>query len=154
MTDERETLALTPRAAARIAAVQALYQLSMSENKIEDVLAEFVADHLNTIADKPADKDLFTKITKGVDKTQSELDSLIEDHLADGWDLSRLNIVSLNILRAATYELLFCQDVPGAVVINEYVNVAHSFLDKNDAKFINGVVDKINQQVREADAAS
>jgi N utilization substance protein B len=140
------------RSAARLAAVQALYQMDMESIGIARLLTEFHAHRLGAeIEDAQyaeADVDFFDDVVSGVDARRAEIDALIEANLGELWKLARLDKTMLQILRAGTYELLARADVPTGAVIDEYVDVAHAFFDKKDAKFANGLLDAVAKAVR------
>ena len=140
------------RSAARLAAVQALYQLDMEKPALTRLLDEFHQHRLGAeIEDDQyaaADTAFFDDVVKGVDARREEIDRLIAERLAEGWSLSRLDRTMLQILRAATYELLARRDVPTGTVIGEYLDVAHAFFDTRDARFANGVLDAVAKAVR------
>lgn len=140
------------RAAARLAAVQALYQREMEKTPIARLLNEFHQHRLGReIEDAQyieAEVDFFDDVVRGVDARQEEIDARLTERLAQGWSLSRLDKTMLQILRAGTYELLARPDVPTASAISEYVDVAHAFFDAREAKFVNGVLDAIAKAVR------
>jgi N utilization substance protein B len=140
------------RSAARLAAVQALYQLDMERPALTALLHEFHQHRLGAeIEDAQyaqADVDLFNDIVKGVDARREEIDALITARLAKGWSLARLDRTMLQILRAGAYELLARPDVPKGAAISEYVEVAHAFFEPREAKFANGVLDAVARDVR------
>jgi N utilization substance protein B len=140
------------RAAARLAAVQALYQRHMENTPLARLLDEFHQHRLGeTIEDVEyleADIDLFNDVVRGVAARDEEIDTLLQDRLAEGWSLTRLDRTLLQILRAGTYELLARPDVPTGTAISEYVDVAHAFFDEREAKFVNGVLDAVAKTVR------
>jgi len=140
------------RAAARLAAVQALYQREMEKTPIARLLNEFHQHRLGReIEDAQyieAEVDFFDDVVRGVDARQQEIDARLTERLAQGWSLSRLDKTMLQILRAGTYELLARPDVPTASAISEYVDVAHAFFDAREAKFVNGVLDAVAKAVR------
>jgi N utilization substance protein B len=142
------------RSAARLAAVQALYQLDMEQTPLPKLLHEFHQHRLGaTIEDvtyHPAERAFFDAIVQGVDARREEIDGLIAGRLAKGWTLERLDKPMRQILRAGAYELLARVDVPTASVISEYVDVAHAFYDKREAGFVNGLLDAIAKVVRSA----
>ena len=142
------------RAAARLAAVQALYQHEMEATPLVQLLHEFHQHRLGaTIEDAEyaeADVDFFDDVVKGTLARRMEIDSLITTKLASGWSLERLDKPMKAILRCGTYELLARADVPVATVITEYVDVAHAFYDKREAGFVNGLLDAIGKDVRAA----
>jgi len=140
------------RSAARLAAVQALYQHEMEATTIPKLLHEFHQHRLGAeIEDDQyaeADVDFFNDIVQGAAARLDEIDGLIAGKLAKGWSLARLDRTMLQILRAGTYELLARADVTVATVINEYLDVAHAFFDAREAKFVNGVLDALAKDVR------
>ena len=141
-----------PRSAARLAAVQALYQHTMEATPIPQLLHEFHMHRLGAeIEDdqyEDADVDFFDDVVQGTTARLAEIDALIEDKLAAGWSLTRLDRTLHQILRAGTYELLARRDVPVGSVINEYLDVAHAFFDSKDTRFANGLLDAIAKDVR------
>lgn len=140
------------RAAARLVAVQALYQHEMEGTAVPVLLHEFHNHRIGaTIEDveyAEADTDFFDDIVKGVTDRAGEIDLLIEGKLAAGWSLARLDKPMKAILRAGTYELLARRDVPVGAVISEYVDVAHAFYERRESGFVNGVLDGIAKTVR------
>ena len=142
-----------PRSAARLAAVQALYQLEMSEDpKPAVVISEYEEHRLGQEIEGDqyvgADTGLFGDVVQGTSQRCSELDEKISGYLTDDWTLERIEAISRAILRAGAYELVARPDVPTAVIINEYIDVAHAFFDRPEASFINGVLDKLAKAVR------
>ncbi len=140
------------RSAARLAAVQALYQLEMEGTPLAKLLHEFHEHRLGaTIEDETyaeAEVAFFDDIVSGADARRAEIDALIAARLAEGWSLERLDRPMRAILRAGTYELVARPDVPAATVINEYLDVAHAFYDKRETGFVNGLLDAIAKGVR------
>lgn len=140
------------RSAARLAAVQALYQRHMESTALVRLLNEFHQHRLGQeIEDEQyadADVDFFDDVVTGVDARCDEIDVLVQGRLAQGWTLKRLDKTMLQILRAGTYELVARPDVPAAAVISEYVDVAHAFFDEREAKFVNGMLDAMAKAVR------
>ncbi len=140
------------RSAARLAAVQALYQFHMEKTATARLLDEFHLHRLGrdiedeTLAD--AEVAFFDDVVSGTIARLEEVDGLIQSRLADGWTLKRLDKTQLQILRCGTYELLARKDVPIGSVISEYVDVAHAFFDPPEAKFVNGVLDGVAKAVR------
>ncbi len=156
MTGEpAETLPLAPRTAARVAAVQALYQMDLAATDLNDVLAEFEAYRFGAKADDPtladADRDFFRSLVRGVVRRQREVDPMVDRQLAEGWRLTRIDSILRAILRVATLELLERTDVPARVVITEYVNTAHAFLGGDEPRVVNGVLDKLARRLRAAE---
>ena len=140
------------RSAARLAAVQALYQHDMEGTPIPRLLREFHDHRLGaTIEDAQyhdAERDFFDDIVIGADARREEIDALISGRLAEGWTLERLDRPMRAILRAGAYELVARPDVPIASVISEYVDVAHAFFDKRESGFVNGLLDAIAKATR------
>jgi N utilization substance protein B len=140
------------RSAARLAAVQALYQHEMERTPIPALLHEFHHHRIGaTIEDveyADAEIDFFDDLVKGVDARRAEIDGLIAAKLAQGWTLERLDKPMRQILRAGAYELLARPDVAVGSVISEYVDVAHAFYDKRETSFVNGLLDAVAKEVR------
>jgi N utilization substance protein B len=140
------------RSAARLAAVQALYQHEMEKTPIPALLHEFHHHRIGaTIEDveyADAEIDFFDDLVKGVEARRAEIDRLIAAKLAQAWSLERLDKPMRQILRAGTYELLARADVPTGSVISEYLDVAHAFYDKREAGFVNGLLDAVAKAVR------
>ena len=140
------------RSAARLAAVQALYQLEMESTALAMLLDEFHQHRLGAEieGDQYADAEVafFDDVVKGTSARRDEIDELLSSKLAAGWKLERLDKTMLQVLRAGTWELLARADVPTATVITEYVDVAHAFFESREAKFVNGVLDSVAKVVR------
>ena len=140
------------RAAARLAAVQALYQHDMEATRLASLLDEFHRHRLGATIEEAqyaeAETAFFDDIVKGVLARRDEIDELLSGKLADGWKLERLDKTMLQILRCGTYELIARADVPTGTVINEYLDVAHAFFDAREAKFVNGMLDAVAKAVR------
>jgi len=140
------------RSAARLAAVQALYQHAMEATPTAQLLHEFHQHRLGAeIEDaqySQADIAFFDDVVGGALARREEIDALIAARLATGWTLERLDKTLHQILRAGTYELLARRDVPVGSVINEYLDVAHAFFDAKDTRFANGLLDAIARDVR------
>ncbi|WP_324262896.1 transcription antitermination factor NusB [Altererythrobacter sp. H2] len=140
------------RAAARLAAVQALYQHHMEQTVVVRLLDEF---HQHRIGqeiegDEYADADVafFDDLVRGTIARRDEIDGVVASKLADGWTVARLDKTMLQILRAGAYELMARADVPTGSAISEYVDVAKAFFDDREAKFVNGVLDAVAKEVR------
>lgn len=140
------------RSAARLAAVQALYQQDMEDIPLARLLNEFHQHRLGAEIDDlqfaDADVHFFDDVVAGVDARREEIDGLLAARLAQGWQLSRLDKTMLQILRAGTYELIARADIPTATAISEYLDVAHAFFDKREARFVNGVLDAVAKDAR------
>ena len=140
------------RSAARLAAVQALYQHEMERTAKARLLDEFHQHRLGReIEDEQyaeADVAFFDDLVTGALARREEIDALLSERLAEGWSLPRLDKTMLQILRAGTYELLAQSDIPVGTAISEYVDVAHAFFEEREAKFVNGVLDAVAKAVR------
>lgn len=140
------------RSAARLAAVQAMYQQQMEGTAVAKLLNEFHQHRLGQEVDDEqyavAEVDFFDDIVAGVDARRAEIDEHISGKLADGWTIARLDKTMLQILRCGSYELMARADVPTGAVINEYVDVAKAFFDDREAKFVNGILDAIGKEAR------
>lgn len=140
------------RAAARLSAVQALYQHEMEGTAIPSLLHEFHAHRIGaTIEDveyAEADVDFFDDLVRGAHARREEIDRLITGKLSAGWSLERLDKPMKAILRAGTFELLARADVPTGAAISEYVDVAKAFYEQREAGFVNGLLDAIAKDVR------
>jgi transcription antitermination protein NusB len=140
------------RSAARLAAVQALYQQEMEGTTLPRLLDEFHQHRLGaTIEDVEyvdAEVDFFDDLVRGVDARRDEIDARIAPRLGRGWTLARLDRPLRAIVRAATYELMARADVPTPSVISEYVDVADAFYDKRETGFVNGLLDAVAKDVR------
>lgn len=149
---DHKTRRAVPLSAARLAAVQALYQMEMAGTDSERVILEFVEHRLGDDIDEAefhhADPALFRQLVEGTVAQQTRIDPLLNDCLSEGWRLGRIDSILRATLRAAAYELLECSDVPAKVVITEYVDVAHAFLDGDDPKVVNGVLDRLARLLR------
>ena len=140
------------RSAARLAAVQALYQQEMEGTPLAPLLHEFHHHRLGATIDDvdyaEAEVDFFDDVVAGVDARRDELDALIAGKLADGWSLARLDRPMKAILRAGAYELAARADVPTASVISEYIDVAKAFYDARETGFVNGLLDALAKELR------
>ncbi|MCC7266041.1 MAG: transcription antitermination factor NusB [Caulobacteraceae bacterium] len=140
------------RSVARLAAVQALYQMEVGQSGVEAVIREFTEHRFDrdieghTLAE--ADEGFFAELLRGVVQGQAEIDKAIVKRLAEGWKLERLDSTARAILRAGTWELTERADVPLEVVIDEYVELAKSFFEGAEPGFINGALDRIARDVR------
>lgn len=138
------------RGAARLAAVQALYQMDVGRQTLEDTLAQFSAHHLGREIEGeqylPADADFFRQIVSGVIRNQLDIDPTVANALEKGWPVARIDATLRAILRAATFELLRRKDIPSGVVITEYVDIAKAFYEDDASGLVNGVLDAIAKQ--------
>lgn len=140
------------RSAARLAAVQALYQRHMEATPTARLLDEFhqhrLGREIEDVHYAAADTAFFDDLVTGAIARDEEIDAVLTAKLAEGWTLARLDKTLLQILRAGTYELIARADVPVGTAISEYVDVAHAFFDAREAKFVNGVLDAVARAVR------
>jgi len=142
------------RSVARLAAVQALYQMEVSSAGVEAVIREFseqrfdrsVEEDNDTLA--AADETFFAELVRGVVASQRDVDAAVTKRLATGWRLERLDATVRAILRAGAFELAHRADVPTEVVIDEYVELAKSFFEGPEPGFVNGALDGVAQDVR------
>lgn len=140
------------RGAARLAAVQALYQMDVAGSGILEVVAEFENHRLGREVDGQqyleADAQWFRAVASGVVDQQRKIDPIIHAALTDDWPLSRLDSTLRAIMRAGTWELIAKKDVPIAVIVNEYVDIAKAFFDGEEPKMVNAVLDRIAKKER------
>ena len=138
---------------ARLGAVQALYQMEVSEIGDEAVILEFEEHRFGQSPDGvktiQADRRHFERIVRGVIVRQSEIDREVNAVLKAGWSLDRLDATVRAIMRAGTFELLACDDIPPRVILNEYIEIAHAFFSGDEPGFINGVLDQIARRSRD-----
>ena len=133
----------TARSAARLGAVQALYQQQMESTPTAKLLNEFHQHRLGKVIE---DEDYADADVDFFEARREEIDELLTARLASGWTLARLDKTMLQILRAGSYELLARADVPKAAAISEYVDVAKAFFDDREAKFVNGILDAVAKE--------
>ncbi|HUC66571.1 MAG TPA: transcription antitermination factor NusB [Stellaceae bacterium] len=145
------------RSVARLAAVQALYQIDLSGAPPETVIAEFLKHRLGREIDGEqygeADPALFADIVRGTIGRQADLDRAIAAVLTPDWPLERLETVLRAVLRAGAFELMARSDVPAPVAISEYLDIAHAFFSGKEPGLVNGVLDKLAHRLRPADDA-
>lgn len=143
---------IQPRSVARLAAVQALYQMEVSGVGVDAVVREFSEHRFDRDVEgeqlAAADETFFAELAKGVVAKQGEVDQAIVKRLASGWRLDRLDATARAVLRAGAFELIHRPDVPTEVVIDEYVEIAKSFFEGPEAGFINGALDAIARDAR------
>lgn len=140
------------RSGARLAVVQALYEMDISGKGVLDALAEFeafwIGQEVDGIVHPPAETAFFRDLLRGTVEEQRAIDPKLDQALAQGWPLRRIEIVLRAILRAGAYELMFRRDVPAAAAISEYVDVAHSFYTADEPGLVNAVLDRLAREVR------
>jgi transcription antitermination protein NusB len=145
------------RGAARLAAVQALYQMDIAGAGMNDVIAEFESHWIGNEVEGekylPAEAAFFRDVVSGVVRDQAKLDPLIDEALSKGWPLKRIDAILRAVLRAGSYELEHRKDVPGRVVVSEYVDVAHAFVEADETGMVNAVLDQIARRFRAGEFA-
>jgi N utilization substance protein B len=138
-----------------MATVQALYQMDVAGTDIDEVIEEFVSLRFGQDGEdevvRGADPVFFSDILRGVIRRQREIDPMVDQALATGWRLVRVDSILRAILRAGVVELQERPDVPARVVINEYINVAHAFFDDEEPKVVNGILDRLAHRLRPAE---
>ncbi|MEP1229667.1 MAG: transcription antitermination factor NusB [Litorimonas sp.] len=139
------------RRAARMAVIQALYQMELSNEPSKIVIRQFL-DHRFGHEDEPdmvrVDEGFFENVALGTVEFQDEIDAKITEKLSDKWPLRRLNMTLRALLRAASYEILHRPDIPALVIISEYVTLADQFFDGKEPAMANGILDAIAKSVR------
>ena len=144
------------RSAARLAAVQGLYQMDLAATGINDVIRDLTATPLrDAVSEEPEkgpeaelDQTFLAELLRGVVRRQVEIDPLIDKQLATGWRLARVDATLRAILRAGVFELLERSEVPPRVVITEYIEIAHAFFASDEPRVVNGVLDKLARRLR------
>lgn len=149
---ERAVKPANKRGAARLAAVQALYQMDVGGTGLLETTAEYEAFRLGREIDgaqyREADAQWFRAILAGVVGRQTAIDPLIHAALTDDWPLSRLDSTLRAILRAGAWELMERRDVTVPVVISEYVDIARAFFGEEEPRLVNAVLDRVARDVR------
>ncbi|HEX4111416.1 MAG TPA: transcription antitermination factor NusB [Stellaceae bacterium] len=136
------------RSLARLAAVQALYQIDLNDAPAETVIAELRDHGADEEGFGEADNSLLGDIVRGVVANRDDLDGMLNEALAPDWTLLRLEAVLRAVLRGGAYELLARLEIPARVVLNEYVDIAHAFFSGKEPKLVNGVLDRIGHRLR------
>lgn len=140
------------RSAARLAAVQALYQMEMGGMDADTVILEFISERFGHEIDgeeyPAADQKLFADLVRGVVTHQMEIDPLVARTVSEDWALARLDATLRALIRTATYELMMRGDIPVKVVLSEYIDIAHAFFSGDEPGFANGVLDRVARLVR------
>ncbi|HWK95807.1 MAG TPA: transcription antitermination factor NusB [Pseudolabrys sp.] len=151
-TSDKEARKANKRGAARLAAVQALYQMDMAGAGLNDILAEFESHWLGREVEGaqylPAEAAFFRDIVTGVVREQRVLDPMIDEALERGWPLKRVEAVIRAALRAGAYELSHRRDIPARVVITEYADVAAAFVERDETGMVNAVLDQLARKLR------
>jgi N utilization substance protein B len=145
------------KSAARLNAVQALYQMDLAATPLPEILAQFeshwIGQEIEGDEIAPADLNLFRDIVGGVVRDQRSIDPVLDAALVNGWPLKRIEVVLRAVLRAGAYEIAGRPDIPARVVIAEYVNVAAAFLDRDETGMVNAVLDGLAREQRAGEFA-
>jgi len=153
--EPKEARKANKRGAARLAAVQALYQMDLAGTGLNDIMAEFESYWLGGEVEgdqyRPAEAAFFRDIVGGVVREQASLDPQIDAALNRGWPLKRIEAILRAVLRAGAYELACRPDVPARVVMSEYVDVAHAFVDDDETGMVNAVLDQLARHFRKGE---
>ena len=151
MNDVEGTLPVQ-KSAARLAAVQALYQMDFKAARAEMIIHDFMNQKMPAEGDAPTpdfDRELFASIINGTLQRMADIDPLLEANLDPKWPLPRLDKILRSILRVGAAEMLQHGKVDAAIIINDYVNVAHGFFAGKEPALVNAVLDKIAKHVRQ-----
>jgi N utilization substance protein B len=155
--EAKEPRQANKRGAARLAAVQALYQMDLAGTGLNEIIVEFESHWLGGEIEgaqyRPAEAAFFRDIVGGVVREQTRLDPQIDAALARGWPLRRIETILRAVLRAGAYELACRSDIPARVVMSEYVDVAAAFVDEEETGMVNAVLDQLAHQLRAAEFA-
>jgi N utilization substance protein B len=153
--DEKPPRKANRRGAARLAAVQALYQMDIAGTPLHEILAEFEGHWIGREVEGeqylPAEAGFFRDIVNGVVAGQRKLDPLVDQALAASWPLKRVEAILRSVLRAGAWELDKRGDIPARVVVSEYVDVANAFVDRDETGMVNAVLDEIARRLRAAE---
>jgi N utilization substance protein B len=145
------------RGTARLAAVQAIYQMEIGGAQLGDVIEEFetyrLGKEIDGITFREADAHFFRDIVSGVIKEQRRIDPAVHLALEEDWPLKRIDVTLRAILRAGVYELIGRKDVPVRVVISEYIDVAKAFFSEDEPGIVNGVLDRLAREIRSDELA-
>ena len=146
------------RSAARLATVQGLYQMDLASTSVDEVILSLADSPVLEVPEEQAgsedvepvtpDATFLAELLRGVVREQRQIDPMIDQQLASGWRLNRIDSTLRAILRAGVFELLERAEVPARVVINEYVEIARSFFDKDEPRVVNAVLDKLARRLR------
>lgn len=136
------------RRAARLAAVQALYQMELTGDDSESVTQQFVEHRFGKGKGGEPDPNFFGDIVRGVPHRQAEIDRAVQSSLSTEWRLNRIDATLRAILRAGVYELVARRDVPAKVIIGEYVEIAHAFFEEDQPAFVNALLDRVARKKR------
>jgi transcription antitermination protein NusB len=153
--DDKDARKANKRGAARLAAVQALYQMDLAGTGLNEILAEFESHWIGREVEGaqylPAEAAFFRDIVSGVVREQRDLDPLIDAALSKSWPLKRIEAILRAALRAGAYELIHRGDVPARVVVAEYADVAAAFVERDETGMVNAVLDQLARRLRAAE---
>jgi len=145
------------RQAARLAAVQALYQWQEGQDQPADIIEQFLKVRTGEAGEagmrRDADRSLFKDVVEGTAANKEELEKTVAAALSQDWTWGRIDRLVRAILLAGVYELVHRRDVPPRVAINEYVEITHAFYDQRESTFVNSVLDRVARQERAAELA-
>lgn len=154
---DRKPATANKRGAARLAAVQALYQMDLTEARLLDVVSEYENLRLGQELDGDryvdADAGWFRGVVSGVVAEQKSIDPVIHAALTPDWPLSRIDTLLRAVLRAGVFELRSRKDVPARVIITEYVDVAKAFYGEDESRMVNGVLDTVARKLRPSEVS-
>ena len=161
MTDQGATFDVKSRAAARMAAVQSLYELDMVDGDEDPVLRTFIekrwtvtiededGDEIGEAEFNDPDKTFLIELVRGVRARKADLDDMLNGALGPKWSVERIEVLMRAILRSGAYELLERTEIPAKVIINEYMDIANAFFTESEPKMVNGVLDKLGRTLRD-----
>ena len=159
MSGRRSHRARNARSAARLAAVQGLYQMDLAATDLNVVIHDLTANPIEE--PQPGETDIeaqyvpdpafLAELLRGVVRRQREIDPMVDNQLATGWRLARVDSILRAILRAGVFELMERSEIPARIAITEYVDVAKAFFDADEPKVVNGVLDKLARKLRPAE---
>lgn len=151
-SNKKPKLNVDARRAARLGAVQATYQMDLGGTASEEVIDEFIDHRLGQELEgdlyNEADIEHFTNLIRGVVTDQVRIDRTIEDALAAGWTMTRIDSTLRAILRCGIHELINMTDIPAPVIVNEYIDLSKAFFEGPEPKFVNGLLDRVAKAVR------
>lgn len=150
--DQPQPGEISRRRAARLAAIQALYELSINGGDVEDMIIDHVQNRPGAVFANDSyvefDDALFADVVRGVSRWRSQVDETLSGLLTGSWSLERLDRVLHDLLACGAYELLYRKDIPVRVVLNEYMDLAHAFFAEQEPGMVNGVLDRLARQAR------
>lgn len=147
---QHKPLDILKRSEARLAAVKAFYANEINERKKEPLTLalEIISYYHEENRKRKIDEKFLSELIEGTLEHEEEINKKIKENLGKDWSIERLGIVLHAIVKLATYELMALHKTPYKVIINEYIDIAHSYVDEKETKFVNGILDTIARQVR------